>query len=78
MVDLVGWLATAVFISSYFCKRPETMRRVQMLGAMVWIVYGVLIPAPPVIAANILVVGAVAWTSRRTIARADSPAPSGD
>src|SRR6266545_313481 len=45
MVDSIGWLATAIFVSSYFCKRPATLRRVQAAGALMWLTYGVLIHA---------------------------------
>lgn len=65
MVESLGWLATAVFTASYFCKRPEVLRRVQMLGAFLWVAYGVLMHALPVVAANLLVVSAAAWTARR-------------
>jgi hypothetical protein len=62
MIESVGWIATAVFAVSYFCRRPGAMRRVQALAAALWIVYGVAIKAPPVIIAN-LVVAAVAIIS---------------
>lgn len=64
-VDLLGWCATAVFVGSYFFSKPETLRRVQVAGALLWVVYGVLLPAAPVIAANLLVVTAAAWTAHR-------------
>ena len=66
MVDAVGWVATSVFVSSYFFQRPDVLRGVQMVGATVWIGYGVLLAAPPVIAANVLVIAAAAWTFYRT------------
>jgi len=62
MIEWVGWIATAVFAASYFCRRPAAMRRVQALAATLWIVYGIAINAPPVIVAN-LVVAAVAIIS---------------
>jgi hypothetical protein len=40
-----------------------------MAGALMWIVYGALIGASPVVVANLLVFGAAAWTTAR-IARA--------
>ena len=65
ITDWLGWAATGVFVASYACRRPETLRRVQMAGATMWIAYGVLMQAAPVIVANILVLGAAAWASRR-------------
>lgn len=72
LVDLLGWCATAVFVASYF-TRAESMRRIQAMGALLWIVYGVLLAAPPVVAANLLVLGAAAWTTRRA-----PPSPTAD
>ena len=63
--NLLGWLATAVFVGSYFARGNGALRRLQMLGAMLWLVYGVFLGAPPVIAANALVMAAAAWTGRR-------------
>jgi hypothetical protein len=36
-----------------------------MLGALLWIAYGTLIGASPVIVANLLVFAAAAWTALR-------------
>jgi hypothetical protein len=62
VAQILGWIATAVFVGSYFFARPAALRAMQMLGAVLWIVYGVLIDALPVIAANVLVFAAAAWT----------------
>ncbi len=58
MSDWLGWTATAVFTSSYFFTRPGSLRRVQMVAAIMWVAYGVLVGATPVIVANFLVLGA--------------------
>jgi hypothetical protein len=65
VIDCLGWTATAVFVGSYFFARPSLLRSVQMLGALLWVTYGVLINASPVIVANILVFSAAAWTMFR-------------
>jgi hypothetical protein len=62
LIECVGWAATAVFVGSYFFARPSVLRSVQMLGALLWLTYGVLINASPVIVANVLVFSAAAWT----------------
>jgi len=66
VTETLGWVATAVFVGSYFFARPAVLRAVQMLGATLWIVYGFLIDATPVIAANALVFAAAAWTLARS------------
>ena len=55
MADWIGWLATAIFVSSYFFRKPMTLRRIQGVGALTWLAYGVLIHALPVIVANVIV-----------------------
>jgi inner membrane protein len=65
MIELLGWVATAMFVSSYFFKRPVLLRAAQMSGATLWIVYGALIGAVPVVVANALVFTAAAWTMMR-------------
>ena len=70
-IDLVGWAATAVFVGSYFFASPILLRRAQMIGALLWMTYGILIGAAPVIVANVLVFSAAAWTAFR---KAPTPA----
>lgn len=70
VTETLGWVATSVFVASYFFARPAALRAVQMGGAVLWIVYGVLISATPVIAANVLVFAAAAWTFARSHFRA--------
>ena len=65
VIEYLGWTATAVFVGSYFCGMPSALKRVQMVCALMWVVYGLLIGASPVVAANLLVFGAAAWTSWR-------------
>ena len=65
VTDALGWIATLVFVGSYFFSKPALLRACQMLGAALWIAYGVLIAAKPVIAANFLVFAAAAWTMTR-------------
>lgn len=62
--ELIGWVATAVFASSYFWKQPQTLRRVQALAALLWVIYGVIIQALPVIVANLIVAGVACWTGK--------------
>jgi len=69
--DAIGWLATAIFGASYFVRNPATMRWVQAAAAMCWMLYGFLLHAPPVIAANVIVASLAAYSALRT-----TPQPS--
>ena len=55
LVPALGWTATSFFVVSYFFDRPATLRAIQMIRAMPWVIYGGLIGARPVMAANALV-----------------------
>ena len=63
--EWVGWAATGVFVASYACRGAGAIRRVQMLGASMWIGYGLLVGALPVVTANALVLAAAGLASRR-------------
>lgn len=74
--DLVGWAATVAFAASYFMPEHR-MRMVQMLGAALWLAYGILLGEPPIIVANSLVLVAAFYTTRRRQARSNPDAGSG-
>ncbi len=69
LVEALGWAATATFVGSYLTRRAETLVRVQIAGALMWAVYGVLLRSAPVIAANVLVVAAASWKARTSRVR---------
>ena len=74
MTETLGWVATTLFVGSYFFKRPALLRAMQMAGATLWIVYGAMIGAIPVVVANGLVFAAAAWTLIRSKPAAGSDA----
>jgi hypothetical protein len=74
LIELVGWIATAVFVGSYFFKRAELLVRVQMAGAVIWAAYGLLMGATPVVVANLLVLGAAGWKAWQVNAPTSAPA----
>jgi hypothetical protein len=75
-IEGLGWFATCVFVASYFFAKPARLRGIQMLGALLWITYGALIGALPVIIANLLVFAAAAWTSLRKSPALGSSSPA--
>jgi hypothetical protein len=55
MVNGLGWVATALFAASYFCKTSRSMRRVQASAALLWVGYGIWLNALPIVVANVIV-----------------------
>lgn len=53
MFEVLGWLATFAFALSYLFKSPSTLRLVQTGAALLWIAYGVMIGAIPVVVSNL-------------------------
>jgi hypothetical protein len=54
-LEWIGWVATALFAGSYFFKQPLVLRKVQAGAALLWVVYGLIIHAFPVVVANVVV-----------------------
>lgn len=74
-IELLGWAATTLFVGSYFFTGAAALKRTQMVGALMWVAYGLLMDATPVVAANVLVFAAAAWTMkspRKEETRADT------
>jgi hypothetical protein len=66
LLNSIGWVATAVFGSSYFCKQAATLRKIQAGAALLWVAYGFLIGAMPVVVANLIVATAAVYSSIAT------------
>jgi hypothetical protein len=62
-ISWIGWIATAIFVSSYACKDPKALRRIQALAASLWVAYGLMIHATPVVVANLLVAAIAIYSS---------------
>lgn len=62
MLNVIGWVATAIFSASYFCRRPAALRTIQAVAACLWIAYGLAIHALPVVIANVIVAAAALYT----------------
>ena len=66
LLSLLGWVATTVFTCSYMAKKPSTLRIIQAVAALLWITYGFLIHAMPVVVANALVAAAALYSTLRS------------
>jgi hypothetical protein len=72
--DWIGWLATAVFLASYSCKDQRKLRLTQAGAALLWVGYGALLHAVPIVVANLLVAGVAAYSSLSR--RPQNPTPA--
>jgi hypothetical protein len=62
-LEWIGWVATALFASSYFFKQANVLRKVQAGAALMWVVYGLIIHAFPVVVANVVVASVALYSS---------------
>jgi hypothetical protein len=53
MIDLLGWIATAVVVGSFAIQDVRKLRIINMSGSLLWIVYGFLKQDNPIIFVNI-------------------------
>lgn len=53
--DWIGWVAATVFAVSYLLKEQRSLRLVQSVAALLWMSYGIVNHAWPIIVANAVV-----------------------
>jgi hypothetical protein len=75
-VSMLGWVATAVFASSYFYSQAAMLKKIQAAAACLWIVYGIAIGAVPVVVANLIVAGAAFYSSLRPLSSRPDESPA--
>jgi hypothetical protein len=69
-MDAIGWAATAIFLASYSCSDARKLRLMQAAAALVWVGYGAMLHAIPIIVANLLVAGVAAYSALQGFRRA--------
>lgn len=55
MINYIGWVAVVISASSYFATNPISLRIIQAIASVVWIIYGIYFHSTPIIAANIII-----------------------
>jgi hypothetical protein len=55
MIELLGYLAMALTMLSFAFSDMEVLRRVNLLGCIVWIAYGLLMSSNPIIFTNVAI-----------------------
>jgi Flp pilus assembly protein protease CpaA len=56
MIEALGWIATAVVVGSFAIQDVRKLRIINMVGSMLWIVYGFLKQDNPIIFVNISII----------------------
>jgi len=55
MIEILGYLAMALTMLSFAFSDMEILRRVNLLGCIVWIAYGLLMSSNPIIFTNVAI-----------------------
>jgi hypothetical protein len=56
LVEALGWIAMFITISSFFFQQMKTLRIVNFVGCLVWMIYGTLIVSAPIVLTNVAIV----------------------
>lgn len=57
MIQTIGYIATFVTGLSFMMKDIKTLRLVNALGCLIWIIYGELLNSVPIILTNVGIFG---------------------
>jgi len=55
-LEIIGWIATTFVISSFLINDMIRLRAVNLVGALCWLIYGILATAPSIIFLNVVIV----------------------
>jgi len=78
MIDLIGWIASLVVLSSMTFKTMWKLRLVNSIACVVWISYGYLISNNPTIFVNFaILVTHIIWFNKNKIHGNQTPTSKG-
>ncbi len=55
LLEIVGWIATFVVISSFLVNNMLKLRTINFMGATLWLIYGIIAQSFSIIFLNIVV-----------------------
>lgn len=55
-IEILGYVSTVVTLISFLVEKQLKLRIINTCGAILWVVYGVLITSNPVILTNALII----------------------
>ena len=56
-LEVIGWIATTFVISSFLINDMLRLRAVNLIGALCWLVYGIIASSSSIIFLNVVIVG---------------------
>lgn len=56
-VDVIGYVASAIVLISFLFKNIKVVRIVNIIGAIFFVVYGLLLPTYPTMIMNLALIG---------------------
>ena len=72
LLEVVGWIATLIVISSFLINDMLRLRMVNLIGAFCWLIYGILAVSSSIIFLNIVIVGIQSFKIWKLIQNAKS------
>jgi len=72
LLEVVGWIATLIVISSFIINDMLRLRTVNLIGAICWLIYGILAVSSSIIFLNIVIVGIQSFKIWKLIQNAKS------
>ncbi len=72
LLEVVGWIATLIVISSFLINDMLRLRTVNLIGAFCWLIYGILAVSSSIIFLNIVIVGIQSFKIWKLIQNAKS------
>lgn len=54
-IDIIGWFATLLTLSSFIIGDIKSLRILNLLGAFAWACYGLFLPNTPMILTNVTI-----------------------
>lgn len=55
LIELIGWIAMGITISSFFFQKMRTLRTINLIGCLLWMVYGTLLVSVPIVLTNMAI-----------------------
>ena len=56
-IDVLGWVATCVIILSFLVNDIKLLRGLNLVGALLWCIYGFIVGTSSILVLNLVIVG---------------------